>query len=118
VSKLEEEVRNLLKEVSDLKVDLQIVRDYLKIMREPEKPKGEAAPIKPIQPVEPGEEKPVKLFPDFGKRAEEIEELVYSYVRRKGGLTAIAACAEELGLKPEQVKRALVSLKLKGKVEF
>jgi hypothetical protein len=117
VAKLEDEVKNLLKEVSNLEVDLQILRDHLKIVRERGEPRV-VVPSKPVKPVEAGEEKPVKLFPDLGKREEEIEELVYSYVRRKGGLTGIAGCAEELGLKEAQVKRALVSLKLKGKVEF
>lgn len=118
VTKLEGDAKNLLKEVSDLKIDLRILQDHLKIMRERREPKGEVPSPKPIRPVEAGKEKPIKLFPDLGKRAEEIEEFVYSYVKRKGGLTGIAACAEELGLKEEQVKRALVSLKLKGKVEF
>lgn len=118
VAKLEGDVKSLLKEVSDLKVDLRILQDHLKIMRERREPRGEMPSPKATQSVGVGEEKPIKLFPDLGKRAEEIEELVYSYVKRKGGLTGIAACAEELGLKEEQVKRTLVSLKLKGKVEF
>jgi hypothetical protein len=116
VGELEGKVKDLLKEISDLKIDLQIVRDHLKLAREGAK--REVPAPKPIQPTEPGEERPVKLFPDIGKRAEDVEELVYSYVRRKGRLVGIAACAEELGLRPEEVKRALVSLKLKGKVEF
>lgn len=106
VAKLEGEVKNLLKELSDLKVDLRILQDYLNIMRERERPRAEAPSIRPIQPVEAGEERPVKLFPDIEKREEEIEELVHSYVRRKGKLVGIAACAEELGLKEAQVKRA------------
>lgn len=118
VAKLEGEVKDLLKEVSELKVDVRILQDHLKIMRERGEPKGEVPSPEPIQPAEAGEEKPIKLFPDFGKREEEVEELIYSYVREKGGLRSIAVCAEELGLKPEQVKRALVSLKRKGKVEF
>ncbi len=118
VTKLENDMNNLLKEISDLKVDLRILQDHMKIIRELGEQKGEVPSLGPIQPVEAGGEKPIKLFPDLGKRAEEIEELVYSYVRRKGGLKGIAACAEELGLKEEQVKRVLVSLKLKGKVEF
>lgn len=118
MTKLENDVKGLLKEVSDMKIDLRILQDHLKIMRERGGAKGEVPSLKPIKPVETDEEKPIKLFPDLGKHAEEVEELVYSYVKRKGGLTGIAACAEELGLKEDQVKRALVSLKLKGKVEF